>query len=215
MDASSLPTNLGGDCRVPQAGILWEQKKKSFEDVSKPWKIKLFSWIPFLKLRVDTGGYERRLAHAYIARYRWLRSERRLTHELTDSIPEIASRYSSLRTELRLLRARSRYPVKKTIVFPLQTSARNKVAFIESCLLPTKIGGDTPVSLGYPLSVFNKNSTLKEELSSREDRPTRRLQRVPWKMRLKMEIGMQIELPNGIKKLPFYGSFQIFTWKET
>jgi len=22
MDASSLPTNLGGDCRVPQAGIL-------------------------------------------------------------------------------------------------------------------------------------------------------------------------------------------------
>jgi hypothetical protein len=33
---------------------------------------------------------------------------------------------------------------------------------------------------------------------------------VPWKMGLEMVIGMQIEILNGIKKLPFYGSFQIF-----
>ena len=136
------------------------------------------------------------------SRYSWLRSKRRLANAhiarvFTDSISEIASRYSSLRTERRLLRARSRYPVKKTIVYPFKTSARNKVAFIESCLLPTKIGGDEPMSLGYPLSVFNKNSTLKEELSSREDRPTRRLQRVLWKMRLEMVIGMKIEILLG------------------
>jgi len=31
-----------------------------------------------------------------------------------------------------------------------------------------------------------------------------------WKMRLEMVIGMQIEILNGIKKLPFSGSFQIF-----
>jgi len=30
---------------------------------------------------------------------------------------------------------------------------------------------------------------------------------VPWKMRLRMVIGMQIEILNGIKKLPFYASF--------
>ena len=29
-------------------------------------------------------------------------------------------------------------------------------------------------------------------------------------MRLEMVIGMQVEILNGIKKLPFYGSFQIF-----
>jgi len=36
------------------------------------------------------------------------------------------------------------------------------------------------------------------------------LQPVPWKMRLEMVIGMQIEILNGIMKLPFYGLFQIF-----
>jgi len=36
-----------------------------------------------------------------------------------------------------------------------------------------------------------------------------------WKMRLEMVIGMQIEILNGIKKLPFYGSIQIFNLKET
>jgi len=36
------------------------------------------------------------------------------------------------------------------------------------------------------------------------------VQPIPWKMRLEMVIGMQIEILNGIKKLPFYGSFQIF-----
>ena len=41
------------------------------------------------------------------------------------------------------------------------------------------------------------------------------LQPVPWKMRLEMVIGMQIEILIGIKKLPFYGFFQIFNWKET
>ena len=42
------------------------------------------------------------------------------------------------------------------------------------------------------------------------------IQRVPWKMRLEMVIGMQIEILNGhiytylngIKRLPCYGSFQ-------
>jgi len=34
-------------------------------------------------------------------------------------------------------------------------------------------------------------------------------------MRLEMVIKMQIEIPNGIMKLPFYGSFQIFKRKET
>jgi len=39
-----------------------------------------------------------------------------------------------------------------------------------------------------------------------------RVQPVPWMMRLEMVIiiGMQIEIIIGIKKLPFYGSFQIF-----
>jgi len=34
-------------------------------------------------------------------------------------------------------------------------------------------------------------------------------------MRLELVIGMQIEILNGIKKLPFYVSFQIFKLKET
>jgi len=41
------------------------------------------------------------------------------------------------------------------------------------------------------------------------------VQPVPWKMKLEMVIGMQIEILNGIMKLPFYGSFQIFNRKET
>jgi len=41
------------------------------------------------------------------------------------------------------------------------------------------------------------------------------IQPVPWKMRLGMVIGMQNEILIGIKKLPFYVSFQIFKWKET
>jgi len=40
------------------------------------------------------------------------------------------------------------------------------------------------------------------------------VQPVPWKMRLQTVIGMQIKILNGIKKLPFYGSYQIFKWKE-
>jgi len=40
-------------------------------------------------------------------------------------------------------------------------------------------------------------------------------QPVPWKMRLEIVIGMQIEILNGIMKLPFYGSFQNFKRKET
>ena len=36
------------------------------------------------------------------------------------------------------------------------------------------------------------------------------IQPVPWKMRLRMLVGMKNEILNGIKKLPFYGSFQIF-----
>jgi len=36
------------------------------------------------------------------------------------------------------------------------------------------------------------------------------LQPVPWKMRLEMVIGMQNEMLIGIKKLPFYVSFQNF-----
>jgi len=41
------------------------------------------------------------------------------------------------------------------------------------------------------------------------------LQPVPWKMKLEMVIGMQIEILNGIMKLPFHGSFHIFKRKET
>jgi len=33
-------------------------------------------------------------------------------------------------------------------------------------------------------------------------------------MRLEMVIGLQIEIRNGIKKLPFYGSFQKFQVKR-
>ena len=40
------------------------------------------------------------------------------------------------------------------------------------------------------------------------------LQPVPWKMRLEMVVGMQNEILNGTKKLPFYVSFQIYKWKE-
>ena len=43
----------------------------------------------------------------------------------------------------------------------------------------------------------------------------RHIQPVPWKMRLEMVIGMQNEILIGIKKLPFYKSFQIFKGKET
>ena len=41
------------------------------------------------------------------------------------------------------------------------------------------------------------------------------VQPVPWKMRLEMVIGMQIEILKGITKLQFYGSFQFFLRKET
>ena len=41
------------------------------------------------------------------------------------------------------------------------------------------------------------------------------MQPVLLKMKLEMVIGMQIEILNGIKKLPFDGSFQNFTWKKT
>ena len=36
------------------------------------------------------------------------------------------------------------------------------------------------------------------------------LQSVPWKMRLGMVIGKSNEIRIGIKKVPFYVSFQIF-----
>jgi len=41
------------------------------------------------------------------------------------------------------------------------------------------------------------------------------IQPVPWKVRLEMVIGMQIKILNRIMTLLFYGSFQIFKWKET
>jgi len=41
------------------------------------------------------------------------------------------------------------------------------------------------------------------------------LQPVPWKLRLGMVIATQNEILIGIKKLPYYGSFQNFKQKET
>jgi len=40
------------------------------------------------------------------------------------------------------------------------------------------------------------------------------VQPVPWKMRLEMVIGMQIEILNGIKKLPFLALFKFSTEKS-
>ena len=57
-------------------------------------------------------------------------------------------------------------------------------------------------------ATLTQHDVMMQQLIVRSQTPQLMIvQPVPWKMRHKMVIGMQIEIPNGIKKLSCYGSF--------